>query len=64
MIFASYAFEVLSSFASNNKIWSWMCRANIWWRFQFEYFEQTTNTNEIVKELVIRELLICKHYQM
>jgi hypothetical protein len=32
--------------------------------FNFDIFEQIANINELVKELVIRELLILQHYQV
>jgi hypothetical protein len=54
---------MLTSFTPNGKIKSWMCRSNmrcgIW-----SGFEQPLNTSELAIELITREMLIFRCYQV
>jgi len=59
-IFISHVYEMSSSFAPLGWIWNQHCWLKSWWRLQWilDVFEMTTNTIELARELVNRELLI------
>lgn len=64
MIIIYDVFEMLSLFTPNGRIWSWMCKSNNKCKFQSRYFKQTPSTNELMRKLVTKELLIFKCFQV
>lgn len=56
--------KMLSLFIPNGKIRSWICKSHKRCKIWFGYFKQTPNTSESTIELVAKEMLIFRHYQV